>query len=93
MSANGLGNAEVNSKVYYALLLKLFEKAADVGGDAHRITRPIFCLQRFDDFLHGALAVAVLENVASGAAQADCALGEKQSSLLALGFRPSAAGR
>ena len=65
------------SVIHDALFLQLLQELGDVGADFFRVGGGELFLQFGDDFAEGALAVAVFEDLATGALQFDGAFGEE----------------
>src|ERR1700722_6932510 len=84
------------SIIHDPLFLQLLQKLADVGANLFRVRGGELLLQFADDLAEGALAVALLQNLATGALQLDGAFGEEDHANLfpRLALRtPSASGR
>src|SRR5579863_3797036 len=86
-----IGGQVQRSVVDDPFLLQLLEKLRDVVANLFRVRFIKLCLQFGNDFAEGALPVAALEHLASGALQLDGAFGKKNHAVL-FGSSPAATG-
>lgn len=78
--------------VYDSLVLQLLQEFADVVANLSGVGGATVLLLQFrNDFAEGALAVAALEDLASGALQFDRTFGEEDDAIL-FGTAPAASG-